>query len=392
MDSPRGRIYLMKSALEGRVSWSPSLVGHFDACLGCVACVTACPSGVQYGPLIERARAQVEQHYPRPTGERLFRAALFSALPYASVMRVLMAPLAIAGPLVRLLSQSAAVRVLPRSIRALLDLAPPVSWSGITGRMPERTAAVGQARMKVGLLIGCVQRVVFPHVNQATVNVLAAEGCDVRVPPRQGCCGALSRHSGRLDEARAFARRTIEVFDEAGVDRIAVNAAGCGSSMKEYGELLADDPAWAKRAHDFSARVRDASELVAELGPPVAPRSPIHARVAYHDACHLAHAQGIRAQPRDVLRSIPGIELVEVAEPEICCGSAGIYNLVQPDAGAALGDRKAGHVLATAPDIIATGNPGCTLQLRSACARLGTPRPVLHPMELLDRSIQGARR
>ena len=389
MDSPRGRIYLMKGALEGRASWSPALVGHFDACLGCVACVTACPSGVQYGPLIERARAQVEQHYPRPAGDRLFRAALFSALPYADVMRLLLAPLAIAGPLVRWLSRSAAAKMLPGSVRALLELAPPVSWDGIMASVPERTASAGPPRLKVGLLVGCVQRVVFPAVNQATVNVFVAEGCDVLAPSAQGCCGALSRHAGRLDEARAFAREIIEAFERAGVDRIVVNAAGCGSSMKEYGELFADDPAWAKRAHDFSARVRDASELLAELGPPVAPRSPIHAKVAYHDACHLAHAQGIRTQPRDLLRSIPGIELVEVAEPEICCGSAGIYNLVQPEAGAALGERKARHVLAASPDIIATSNPGCTLQLRAACARLGQSRPVLHPMELVEASIQG---
>jgi glycolate oxidase iron-sulfur subunit len=388
MDSPRGRIYLMKGALEGRASWSPALVGHFDACLGCVACVTACPSGVQYGPLIERARAQVERQYPRPAGDRLFRAALFSALPYADIMRLLMAPLAIAGPLVRWLSRSAVAKALPRSLRALLELAPPVSWDGIMSSVPERTAAVGPPRMKVGLLVGCVQRVVFPAVNQATVNVLVAEGCDV-LAPEQGCCGALSRHAGRLDESRAFARQTIEAFERAGVDRVVVNAAGCGSSMKEYGELFGDDPSWARRAHDFSARVRDASELLAELGPPVAARSPIHAKVAYHDACHLAHAQGIRTQPRDLLRSIPGIELVEIAEPEICCGSAGIYNLVQPEAGAALGERKARHVLAAAPDIIATGNPGCTLQIRAACARLGQSRPVLHPIELVDASIQG---
>jgi glycolate oxidase iron-sulfur subunit len=390
MDSPRGRIYLMKGALEGRSAWSPALAGHFDACLGCVACVTACPSGVQYGPLIERARAQVEQHYPRPAADRWFRTALFGALPHADVMRLLMAPLAIAGPAVRWLSRSAVATLLPARVRTLLELAPTVTWRGITGSLPERTPAVGPPRLKVGVLVGCVQRVAFPQVNEATVNVLSAEGCEVRVPADQECCGALSRHAGRLDEARAFARKIIEVFERAEVDRVVVNAAGCGSSMKEYGELFADDPVWAARAHAFSAIVRDASELVAELGPPVAPRSPIRARVAYHDACHLAHAQGIRTQPRDVLRSIPGIELVEVAEPEICCGSAGIYNLVQPEAGAALGERKARNVLATEPDVIATGNPGCTLQLRAACARLGTPVNVLHPMELLDASIKAA--
>ena len=388
MDSPRGRIYLMKGALEGRTSWSPELVGRFDACLGCVACVTACPSGVQYGPLIERTRAQVEQHYARPAGDRLFRAALFRALPYPAVMRVLLAPLAIAGPVVRWVSRSALAGALPGPIRALLRLAPSVSLSSIAGAVAERTPAAGTTRMKVGLLAGCVQRVVFPQVNQATVNVLAAEGCEVIAPAGQGCCGALSRHAGRLDEARAFARRTIETFERAGVDRVVVNAAGCGSSMKEYGELFEDDPVWATRAHAFSARVRDASELLAELGPPVASGSPIRARVAYHDACHLAHAQGIRQQPRDVLRSIPGLDLVEIAESEICCGSAGIYNLVQPEAGAALGERKARHVLATNADVIATANPGCTLQIGAACARLGQPRRVVHPMEILDASIR----
>jgi glycolate oxidase iron-sulfur subunit len=363
-------------------------VGHFDACLGCVACVTACPSGVQYGPLIERARAQVEQHYPRPVFDRLFRAALFRTLPYPGVLRVLMAPLAVGGGLLQSVARGLS-GVLPRQLRALVSLAPKVSWQGITGRVPERTPAAGTPRLKVGLLVGCVQRVVFPEVNNATVRVLAAEGCEVVAPGAQGCCGALSRHAGRLDEARAFARGTIDTFERAGVDRVVVNAAGCGSSMKEYGELFTDDAAWARRAHDFSARVRDVSELLAELGPPTAPRHPIHAKVAYHDACHLAHAQGVRSQPRDLLRGIPGIELVELAEPEICCGSAGIYNLVQPEAASALGDRKAAHVMAVGPDVIATGNPGCTMQIGASCARRGFARPVMHPVEIVAASIEG---
>ena len=387
MDSPRGRIYLMKGALEGRASWSPELVGHFDACLGCMACVTACPSGVQYGPLIERARAQIETHYPRAPFDRLFRAALFRTLPYPGVLRVLLAPLALAGGLIR--SLAAAVRgALPRQVAALVSLAPEVTWSGITAQVPERTAARGERRLTVALLTGCVQRVVFPGVNRATVHVLAAEGCDVVAPAGQGCCGALSRHAGRLEEARAFARRTIEQFERAGVDRVVVNAAGCGSSMKEYPELFAEDPVWARRAEDFSARVRDVSELLVELGPR-APRQPIAARVAYHDACHLGHAQGIRSQPREVLRAIPGIELVELAEPEICCGSAGIYNLVQPEPAQALGDRKAREVAAVAPDVVATANPGCTMQIGAACARLGSACRVMHPVEILAASIDG---
>jgi glycolate oxidase iron-sulfur subunit len=271
----------------------------------------------------------------------------------------------------------------------MLELAPPVALGSLTGRVAERTVPAGTARRRVGMLTGCVQRLVFPEVNNATIRVLAAEGCEVIAPAGQGCCGALSRHSGRLDEARAFARRTMETFERAGVDVVVVNAAGCGSSMKEYGELFEDDPAWASRARDFSARVRDISELLGELGEPRATRHPIQATVAYHDACHLSHAQRVRAQPRALLAQIPGLKVVDIAEPDICCGSAGIYNLVQPGAAAALGDRKATHIKAVQPDIVATGNPGCTLQIGAAFERIGFRRPVVHPIELLDRSIRG---
>ena len=246
--------------------------------------------------------------------------------------------------------------------------------------------------MKIGLLTGCVQRVVFPQVNEATIDVLAAEGCEVVAPSDQGCCGALALHAGRVEEARSFARRTIEVFERAGVERIAVNAAGCGSSMKEYGQLLADDPLWAARAREFSARVRDVTELAAELGEPRAPRHRLDLKVAYHDACHLAHAQGIRQQPRDLLRGIPGVEIVPFAEQDICCGSAGIYNLVEPDSARALGDRKMAHVAAAQPDVIATGNPGCTLQMAAAARRQGRTYAIRHPIELVAASIKGIAR
>ncbi len=385
MDSPRGRIYLMKGAVEGRLALTPTLVEHFDACLGCVACVTACPSGVQYGPLIERTRAQIEQHYPRSLGDRAFRAGLFNTLPYPARMRLLLAPLALLGGVVRALGR---VPWLPSRFRAMFSLAPDVSWQSLNETLPALTPAVGERRLKVGLLAGCVQRLVFPQVHRATLNVLSAEGCDVQVPA-QGCCGALSLHAGRLDEARAFARDLIQAFEQSGVDRVVVNAAGCGSSMKEYGELLAEDPAWSARAHHFSARVRDVSELIAELGPARAERHPIAATIAYHDACHLAHAQGIRAQPRDLLRSIPGLDVVELAEPDLCCGSAGIYNIVQPEPAAELGARKAKHVMDVNPDAIATANPGCTMQIGAACSRLGFHRPVVHPIELLDASLRG---
>jgi glycolate oxidase iron-sulfur subunit len=389
MDSPRGRIYLMKSALEGRTAMSSSFVRHFDACLGCMACVTACPSGVQYGPLVERTRAQIERRYRRPFADRVFRAVLFNLLPYPGRLRVVLAPLVVVGHAVRALGRSRVFKRLPARLRALVTLAPRVSWASLVGGVPERTAASGAVRLRAGLLTGCVQRLVFPHVNEATVHVLAAEGCDVTAPSAQGCCGALALHAGRIEDARAFARRTIAVFDKTGVDRIVVNAAGCGSSMKEYGELLADDPAWSARAHAFSARVRDVSQVLVEVGEPRAVRHPVRARVVYHDACHLAHAQGVRAQPRDLLRAIPGLDVLSPAEQDICCGSAGIYNLVEPDVAGELGARKVRNIATLAPDVVATGNPGCMMQIAAAAAQAGLTWRVMHPVELIDASIRG---
>jgi glycolate oxidase iron-sulfur subunit len=389
MDSPRGRIYLMKAGTEGRVGLNAATVRHFDACLGCMACVTACPSGVQYGPLIEKTRAQIEHRYDRPWPERMWRGALFQVLPYPSRLRVLMAPLALLGPAVRALVTGPIGGWLPARLRASLALAPSIAWSNLAAAVPAHTAATGDCRARVSMLTGCVQRVAFPHVNAATLRVLSAEGCEVSAPESQGCCGALALHTGRLDDARAFARRAIESLGGAEHDRIVVNAAGCGSAMKEYGELLADDPEWADRARAFSARVRDVSELLVEIGEPRAPRREIRARVAYHDACHLSHAQGIRSAPRQLLATIPGLEVVTAAEPEICCGSAGIYNLVEPVPAAELGARKAAHIAAVQPDIVAAANPGCTIQIAAAGRALGHTWRVVHPIELLDEAIGG---
>jgi glycolate oxidase iron-sulfur subunit len=400
MDSPRGRIYLMKMGLDGRTAMTPGFVRHFDTCLGCMACVTACPSGVQYSPLIEATRGQIDRRHPRSWADRLFRGAIFSIFPYPRRLRIALAPLALWASISDRWSpvggssqrhEGGSDRPLTSRVRAMLALAPRVTWKSLIARVPVRTPAIGVRRMSVGLLTGCVQRLVFPNVNAATVNVLSAEGCEVLAPRDQGCCGALALHAGRLDEARRFARKTIATFERAAVDVIAVNAAGCGSSMKEYGNLLADDPGWSGRARAFAARVRDVNELVAALGPPVAPRHPIAQRVAYQDACHLAHAQGIRQQPRDLLRSIPGLELLPLAEADICCGSAGIYNLVEPGTAQQLGDRKIRLIDAVKPDVIATANPGCTLQLRAAAARLGREWPIRHPIEILDDSIRGRR-
>jgi glycolate oxidase iron-sulfur subunit len=389
MDSPRGRIYLMKAELEGRTGMEASFVRHIDACLGCLNCVTACPSGVQYAPLIERTRARIEEKYTREPSDRLFRRLLLSLIPYPGRMRLALLPLALFGGLLRTRAALSIAALLPARLRAVVALAPPVTLASLFSSIPEHTRAAGAPRLTVAVLTGCVQRLAFHHVNEATVRVLAAEGCDVHAPRAQGCCGALALHAGAREQARSLARQAIAVFESTGVDRIVVNAAGCGSAMKEYGELLADDPEWAARAAAFSARVRDVSEVLVDLGEPRATRNPIAARVAYHDACHLAHGQGVRAQPRALLQAIPQLELVSPLEGEICCGSAGIYNLVQPEPAAQIGARKAKQIAATRPDLIATANPGCILQIAVAARTMGLEWQIVHPVELIDASIRG---
>jgi len=386
MDSPRGRIYLMDVGLSGG-PLNDEMARHFDRCLGCMACVTACPSGVQYDKLIEATRQQVERRYPRSRLDRAFRAMVFRLFPYPRRLRLLRGPLRLyqkAG-LRTLVERAGLVRLLPGRLGSMQTLLPDL---GPMEKVPEVTPAAGERRGRVGILVGCVQSVFFPQVNAATARVLAAEGCEVVAPPGQGCCGALSVHAGREAEAQRFARRTIEVFEAAGVDAVVVNAAGCGSSMKEYGHLLRDDPRYAERAARFSARVRDVSEFLAELEP-AAERHPLPVKAAYHDACHLAHAQGIRKPPRDGLRAVPGLEIREIDEAEICCGSAGIYNLVEPEPARELGDRKAANVLATGADLLVTSNPGCLLQIRASLERKGEHLAMAHVVEVLDASIRG---
>jgi glycolate oxidase iron-sulfur subunit len=434
MDSPRGRIYLMNLAEKGEIGLDGPFTEHIDACLGCMACVTACPSGVQYDKLLESVRPQIERNVTRTPADRAFREAIFALFPYKRRLRVAALP----GALYQKLRMVPAVRrlaaKLPGRLGALESLLPPVSLREAFARLPERTPAVGARRATVALLTGCVQDVFFHRVNEATVRVLAAEGCDVLAPRDQQCCGALELHAGREDDALRRARRTIARFealhgDGTDVDHIVTNVAGCGSSMKEYGHLLDDDPEWAPRAKAFSAKVRDIHEVLDALGPR-APRHPVRARVAYHDACHLGHAQGVRAQPRAVLRTIPELEVVDIPEAALCCGSAGIYNMVAPEPAAELGARKAANIRAVQPDVVVTANPGCLLQIGkhlaapapagAATAGLADSRgvrrsragaspdgsvadgraqngsrpdraglPLLHPVQLLDASIRG---
>jgi glycolate oxidase iron-sulfur subunit len=397
MDSPRGRIYLMKLALDGQAELSDAFVGHFDACLGCMACVSACPSGVRYDQLIEATRAQIERRYRRPLGDRLFRALVFAIFPHPRRLRALALPLRFyqRSGLRALVRRSGLLRLLPARLRAMEAMLPPLGR-----RAPRAAGAVGAAsgptapaprRPRVGLLLGCVQSVFFEDVNAATTRVLAADGWEVVLPRAQGCCGALALHVGREAEAMQAARQTIDAFDAAGVDVVAVNAAGCGSAMKDYGRLLADDPVYAERARTFAAKCRDISEVLAGDAPGVgrAPRRELPLRVAYHDACHLQHAQGVRGEPRRLLAAIPGLQLVELPDPAICCGSAGVYSLLQPTPARELGDRKAAAIVGLEVDAVATGNPGCALQLRAALERAGRPLPVVHVVQVLDAAVNG---
>ena len=391
MDSPRGRIDLMRAASEGG-PLTESTVDHWDACLGCMACVTACPSGVQYDRLIEATRAQVERRVERPAKDKAVRSLIFALFPYPRRLRAMRGPLRLAqrtGLLDLVASTGLVGRVSPQ-LEVMQSLAPPL---GPRVEVPERTPAVGERRAVVGMLTGCVQREFFGDVNVATARVLAAEGCDVIAPRRQGCCGALSVHVGREEEGAEFARRLIDTFEEAGVDHVVVNAAGCGSSMKEYVHLLADDPDYAERARAFSAKVSDLSEILVALGP-VATRHPVAAEgeevvVAYHDACHLRHAQGVVSQPRQLLRAVPGLRLVEIPDAEICCGSAGVYNILNPEPAQELGDRKAANILSTGAQLLVTANPGCLMQITQALERAGQPIPFVHTATLLDASIAG---
>ena len=387
MDSPRGRIYLMKLASEGAAQMNPTWVSHFDTCLGCMACMPACPSGVDYGKLIEATRAQIERNFKRSPAENLHRRVLFETFTRPDRLRRLRAPL--------LAYQKSGVQAFVRGLGLLKLL--PKKWQTMEALLPrlaprepvaEVTPAVGAKRRRVGLLLGCVQREFLSQVNAASVRVLAAEGCEVVAPQAQTCCGALLVHAGEEAAALDLAKKTIDAFERTNVEIIVTNAAGCGSNVKEYGYLLRDDPEYAQRARKFAAQCRDISEVLAELEPR-SRRHPLKLRVAFHDSCHLQHAQGVRSQPRALLSGIPGLQLAEIPESPICCGSAGIYNLVQPDAAKSLGDRKANLISQLRVDVVATGNPGCILQFQSALARQHKKMPVVHTIQLLDASIRG---
>jgi len=386
MDSPRGRILLVKSLAEGRIGLSDPTVRHLSLCLDCRACETVCPAGVPYGRLIEAAKAEIERQRPGGWARRVFRWLNFGLLlghPRLLAAAAAMLRLYQASGLQRLVRASGIVRVLPGTLPAWEALLPPLTAPAAP--LAPFTPAEGARRGRVAILAGCVQSVVFGAHNQATVHVLAKNGWDVVVPSGQGCCGALNAHGGDHARALVMARRTIEAFEADPVDAVVVNTSGCGAHMKAYGTLLAGDPAWAERARRFAATVRDIAELLAEA-PLRGPLSPVPMTVTYHHPCHVVHGQKIRSAPLTLLAQIPSLRVVELPESDWCCGSAGLYNLTEPEMAGRLQRRKVRHVLGTDASAVITANPGCILQIQQGLRAAGSAVPVLHLVEILDRA------
>jgi glycolate oxidase iron-sulfur subunit len=395
MDSPRGRIYLMDGINEGEIPLNKATVEHFDSCLGCLACVTTCPSGVQYDKLISATRHQVERNYPRSLPDKLFRQLIFSLFPNPDVLRVLLVPLFFYQKLglQKLVRGTGLLKLLSPRLAAMESILPEVTLKSFQDNLPDIIPAQGKKRYRVGVILGCVQRLFFSPVNEATVRVLTANGCEVVIPKTQGCCAALPEHQGQTEQAKALARQMIDSFANTGVDFVIINAAGCGHTLKEYGHILEDDLEYREKAKAFALKVRDAQEFLVSVGltAKLSPLANQPLSLVYQDACHLLHGQKISLQPRQLLREIPGVKLREPLDAAICCGSAGIYNLLQPEVAEELGRQKVQNLLNTGADLITSANPGCSLQIRKHLHSQGKQISIMHPMELLDYSIRGVK-
>jgi len=382
-DSPRGRIYLMRALAEGRAELNESTVGHLDACLGCLACETACPSGVQYGELLTPVRDEIERRYPRSPKDKASRRLLLDLLTHPAKLAPLMAGAKLMGGIFG--EGAGPVGMVNRFLFGPKAPAMPMADRvGMTVKpLPEFTPAKGERRARVALLAGCVMQVLFQRINHATLRVLSENGCEVVVPRAAGCCGAFHMHNGYVDEARTRAKALIEAHERGEIDALVTNSAGCGSTLKEYAELFHGDPQWEERGRALAAKSKDVTEFLVELGPAL-PRKEIRKRVTYHDACHLAHGQKIRSQPRELLKAIPGLELVEFQNADWCCGSAGIYNFLQPELAAQLQEKKVSHILAADPEVVVTGNPGCHAWIEAGLRARGSKAQMKHTIEVLD--------
>ena len=391
MDSPRGRIFMIKSLAEGRMTLTDSVVNHLSLCLDCRACETVCPAGVPYGRLIEAAKAEIERVRPGGTPRRIFRRLNFGVLLGRPAMlraaAAAMRAYQVSG-LQRLARATGLTRALPGTLSAWERLLPSIPARSERRKLPPRLAAEGARRGRVALLEGCIQSVVFGAHNRATARVLALNGWEVVVPQGQGCCGALNAHGGDHEGALDLARHTIDAFEGSEADAIVVNTSGCGAHMKAYGTLLADDPRYRERAERFARSVRDVSEFLA-AAPLRGPLAPVRMTVAYHDPCHVVHGQKIRTEPRRLLAQIPELKLVDLVESDWCCGSAGIYNLTQPEMAERLLDRKVRHIVESGAEAVVTANPGCILQIQQGLRARGRNVEVLHIVEVLNKAYGG---
>jgi glycolate oxidase iron-sulfur subunit len=391
MDSPRGRIYLMDAINEGEIALNTATVEHFDSCLGCLACVSTCPSGVQYDKLISATRHQVERNYNRSFGDKLIRQLIFSLFPNPDILRILLFPLFVYQKLgfSKLLRATGIINKISPRLAAMESILPEITVNSFQDNLPDVIPAQGEKRYRVGVILGCVQRLFFSPVNEATVRVLTANGCEVVIPKSQGCCAALPEHQGQTEQAKVLARQMIDSFADTNVDFVIINAAGCGHTLKEYGHILADDSEYAEKAKDFANKVKDAQEFLATVGltAQLSPLTDAPLNLVYQDACHLLHGQKISVQPRQLLKQIPGVTLKEPLDAALCCGSAGVYNMLQPEIAEELGKQKAQNLINTGASIIASPNPGCSLQISKYLQSENIS--VIHPMELLDYSIRG---
>ncbi|MDR3619011.1 MAG: heterodisulfide reductase-related iron-sulfur binding cluster [Paludisphaera borealis] len=386
-DSPRGRIYLMRAVTDGRLAMGPDVRRHLDLCLDCRACESACPSGVQYGKLIEPYKIAMQKD--APPGDRtslLQRLILHHLFPYAGRVKAALLPARWLQKLgvLDLAERAGVLRLFPPTLRRMEAMLPRLS--GSPSRLPEVLPPIGPKRARVALFLGCVADAMYPETTAATARVLQQNGCEVVIPKGQGCCGAIHYHSGAEAPALALARQNMKTFNPDDFDAIVVNAAGCGAMFKDYAHILS--AAEHDQATRFVAKVKDVSEFLVALGP-IPPTHAVPIRATYHDACHLCHAQQIRSQPRQLLAMIPGLELTPLEESELCCGAAGTYNLTQPEMSERLGRRKMDHIEATGATVVATGNVGCILQIARKIKERGAPIEVVHPVELLDRAYRG---
>ncbi|NER21822.1 MAG: 4Fe-4S dicluster domain-containing protein [Symploca sp. SIO1C2] len=395
MDSPRGRIYLMDAINRGEAPLAEATTQHFDSCLGCLACVTTCPSGVQYDKLISSTRHQVERNQPRSLPDYLLRTLIFNLFPYPKRLRFLLAPLYLyqKSGAQKLIRATGLLKQVFPNLAAMDSVLPEITLNSFRHDLPDVIPAQGKKRYRVGMILGCVQRLFFSPVNEATVRVLTANGCEVVIPKTQGCCAALPEHQGQTKQAQTLARQMIDSFAGTGVEAIIINAAGCGHTLKEYGHILEDDPEYRDKAREFAAQARDAQEFLAAVGltAQLSPLTDEELTIVYQDACHLLHGQKISVQPRQLLRQIPGVKLREPIDAALCCGSAGVYNLLQPGVADELGQQKVENLLNTGADLIASANPGCSLQIKKHLRLQGKEITLMHPMELLDYSIRGVK-